>query len=101
MRSTRRRRCWWIGGIVLAVALALLVLRFALIQGWWRPIRIAGGSMADAFYGPHFPVTCRECGFCFRCGTEHPPAQDLATCPNCGCGDNRVDTTQIAPVNVS
>ena len=53
--------------------------------------------MADAFYGPHFPVTCRECGLCFRCGIEHPPAQDLATCPNCGCGDNRVDTTQPAP----
>ena len=53
--------------------------------------------MADAFDGPHFPVTCRECGLRFRCGIEFPPAQDLATCPNCGCGDNRVDPAQPAP----
>jgi hypothetical protein len=96
-QSTRRRRSWRIGCAALTLALAFPVLRIALIQGWCRPLRIAGGSMADAFCGPHFPVTCRECGFYFRCGMEHPPTQDLATCPNCGCGDNRVDTARIAP----
>ena len=88
--SARRRR--WIGGLVLVVVLMLLVLRITLIQGWLRPVRITGGSMAEALYGPHFPVTCHECGWSFRCGSEYPPTDDLATCPNCGCGDNRVDS---------
>jgi signal peptidase I len=93
----RRQRWRWIGWGALAIAAALVLLRLTLIQGWVRPVRITGGSMADTFYGPHFSVTCRECGARFRCGTEFPPAQDLATCPNCGCGDNRVDAAQPAP----
>ena len=83
--------------VAVSLLLALPILRVALIQGWWRTVRIAGGSMADAFYGPHLLVTCRECGFRFRCGLEYPPAQDLAVCPNCGCRDNPVDATRVVP----
>jgi signal peptidase I len=90
-----QRRTGWIVGGAVSLLLALLILRVAMIQGWWRTVRIAGGSMADAFYGPHLLVTCRECGFGFRCGLEYPPVQDLAVCPNCGCRDNPVDATGV------
>jgi hypothetical protein len=93
-----RRSCiGWIACTALALLLVPLALRLALIQGWWSTVRIAGGSMAEALYGPHLPVACQECGFRFRCGLEYPPAQDLAVCPNCGNRDNPVDTTRIVP----
>ncbi|NLX53574.1 MAG: hypothetical protein GXY58_00495 [Planctomycetaceae bacterium] len=93
----RPHRWRWCGRVVLAAAAALATLRLTSIQGCLRPVRITGGSMADAFCGPHFPVTCHECGMPFRCGTEFPPAGNLATCPNCGCHDNPVDTSRPAP----
>lgn len=53
--------------------------------------------MAEAFYGPHFALACRECGFHFRCGTEYPPTDERATCPNCGCAENEVDAAHPEP----
>ncbi len=94
-QPARRRR--WIAAAVLGAALALLGLRLALIQGRLCPVRVAGGSMAETLLGPHWPVTCRECGMPFRCGIEHPPPENRAICPNCGCRDNVVDATRIAP----
>jgi hypothetical protein len=69
--------------------------RLALVDGWWRTMRIAGGSMAETYLGPHWEVSCRECGMPFRCGVEHPPASDLAVCPNCGCPDNSIHLSEV------
>jgi signal peptidase I len=96
-QSSRRSFTRGIARAAVFLLLALLSVRLLLIQGWWRPVRIVGGSMADAFYGPHLTVRCRDCGMCFRCGSEHPPIRELAVCPNCGCPDNPVDTTRVIP----
>ncbi|MCU0958733.1 MAG: S26 family signal peptidase [Pirellulaceae bacterium] len=80
-----------------AALLVATVTRGAFLRGVWRPVRVSGGSMAETFSGPHFAVTCRDCGFPFRCGVEYPPRHDDATCPNCGSGDNPVVTTVVEP----
>lgn len=72
-----------------------MLTRLTFVHGWWRTMRIAGGSMAETYLGPHWELTCRECGLPFRCGVEHPPRQDLAVCPNCGCPDNPLQTSDV------
>lgn len=74
----------------MTVLLAAALARCAFLLGVWRPVRVVGGSMAEALYGPHWAVTCRDCGCPFRCGVEYPPPQDDVTCPNCGSEVNRV-----------
>ena len=83
---------WCVLAGVLVVVLLLLS-----VQGRIRPIRVFGGSMADSLVGPHFFVTCRDCGVGFRCGIEFPPVDDLAVCPNCGYSENAIDPTQLLP----
>jgi signal peptidase I len=53
-------------------------------QGILLPVRIASGSMAEQFLGPHRLVICAECGFAFRCGLDIEAPLQQATCPNCG-----------------
>jgi len=53
--------------------------------------------MAEALCGPHWLITCRDCRLPFRCGTEYPPSQYLAMCPNCGCPDLPLDTALRVP----
>jgi Signal peptidase, peptidase S26 len=53
-------------------------------QGLGVPVRIASGSMAEQFLGPHRTAVCEQCGFRFRCGLDIETPLQLATCPNCG-----------------
>ncbi len=96
-RSSRRRRVSWIVTLLLIFLLLLVVGRFAAWQGAMRPVRIIGGSMAEALCGPHYSVRCSDCGMAFRCGVEFPPVDELAVCPNCGYVENQVDTASIVP----
>jgi type IV secretory pathway protease TraF len=69
-------------------AAALLTLlsgvRLWFVDGLLRPVTIDGPSMAPAFCGAHFDVTCSQCGVQFACDAEHLPASSLAECFNCG-----------------
>ncbi len=89
-----------IQGVVLGVLLMLAALgaaRLWLIRGLTGGVRIDGPSMAPALVGGHYPLTCQDCGFAFRCDAEDPPASGLATCPNCGFRDNPLREVQLAP----
>lgn len=96
-RARPHRGLYWSAAAVLLVIAGGLLARFALVRGWWQTIRVAGGSMAEAYLGPHWNVTCRECGMTFHCGVEHPPNQNQAVCPNCGCRDNPVHPANTMP----
>ncbi len=82
------RRAW---PLLLLLLLLVPLLRLVAIQGGIYPLRIAGGSMAGAFFGPHFLVQCHDCGIVFHCGVEYVPASRLAVCPNCGFAENRLE----------
>lgn len=62
-----------------------------------RAARISSGSMAEQFFGPHWQVTCADCGYTFRCGVEHPPVDSHAVCPNCGFRKNVFPTDAAQP----
>ncbi len=79
------------GAAVIASLLLLVLIRLVGFQGWLRPWRIQGGSMAVALAGRHFQLHCADCQSPFVCGVEYPPADDLAVCPNCGYAMNRID----------
>ncbi len=66
------------------VLIALVAVRLCLLQGWVRPVRISGGSMAENLPGEHFGLRCGECAFPCRYDAEHPPADERVVCPNCG-----------------
>lgn len=82
MIGSRRRRLLWL--VPAAVVLSLGVATLSRYQGILRPVRIASGSMAEQFLGPHRVVDCGECGFKFRCGLDVEAPLQQATCPNCG-----------------
>ena len=67
-----------------AVLIALIGVRLGFLQGMVRPVRIAGGSMADHLRGAHFLLRCGDCRFPCRYDAEHPPADERVVCPNCG-----------------
>jgi hypothetical protein len=86
--------------IVVGVLLVLVVLaatRLWLIVGLARTVRIEGASMAPAWVGGHFRVTCDDCGLVFRCDAEHSPASGVATCPNCGFKDVPLRDKNLVP----
>ncbi|REJ70212.1 MAG: S26 family signal peptidase [Planctomycetota bacterium] len=82
-------------GLLLAVVL-IVIVRTWLIAGILLPQRVAGPSMAEAFLGPHRPVTCRDCGWQFACAESLLPERFTARCPLCGEREN--DVAKIAPV---
>jgi signal peptidase I len=61
-----------------------LGVRLVFLQGLFRPVRIAGGSMAETMLGPHFVLDCQDCGFAIRYDADHAPSGDRVVCPNCG-----------------
>lgn len=63
---------------------ALIVARLCCIQGWIRPVRIAGGSMAENLPGAHFQLRCTDCRFPCRYDAECPATNERVVCPNCG-----------------
>jgi signal peptidase I len=70
--------------VAAAIAVAYLGARLVFIQGWVRPVRIAGGSMAEALCGAHLTVRCSDCGFPCRVDADCLPADERIVCPNCG-----------------
>ncbi len=75
------RKRFAIAGVVL---IALIAARLCFLQGLVRPVRIAGGSMAENLHGAHFQLRCRDCGFPCRYDAEQPPTDERVVCPNCG-----------------
>ncbi len=83
-------RVQWAVALVLVLLAAAAGGRLWMVIGLARTVRIDGPSMAPAWCGGHFRVTCEDCGLVFVCDAEHPPAGGLAVCPNCGFKDNRL-----------
>jgi signal peptidase I len=86
-------RVRWIVGAALIGLLVLVGLRLWMIVGLSRTVRIDGPSMAPAWLGGHYRVTCEDCGHAFACDAQSDPggsAGQLAVCPNCGFKDNRL-----------
>jgi len=96
--NTPKRRILRFLRRLLVVSATLLVgvflVRTFVVQGLVVPVRVVGGSMADALSGAHIAVTCQDCGFAFRVGLESPPADEKAVCPNCGCRENDVSAAE-------
>mgnify|MGYP005839913185 FL=1 len=78
------------------VIVFLLVARTWFIEGLFSSYRVTSGSMAEALRGPHFDVTCRECGFRFACGSDIKPLRRRAVCPNCA-AENDLAGRPVAP----
>ncbi len=91
------RRPPWLLLLILFVVAASVLARCLALQGWIRPVRIVGGSMAEAFFGDRYQLRCDDCGFPFSCGVDLPPRDDLAVCPNCGYCRNRVHARALVP----
>ncbi len=82
--------------IVLLLAISAIVLHTWLVQGLFRPQRIAGPSMANFLHGPHRPLRCSDCNWDFAVAESLRHATGQATCPLCGHDQN--DITRIAPI---
>ena len=81
------------------ILLTFLLLFFQqfIILGLLEPLRIESGSMAPAFFGPRYEVTCEECRLPFFCGADGPVERDFLTCPACGFAENPVHLAQLLP----
>lgn len=86
------RRVFWAAALLVLLTCSLQLTRY---QGWFRPIRIASGSMAEALWGPHYLIRCADCRTPFRVGRASPIDDEHAVCPNCGYAENRVSHDQI------
>lgn len=94
--SARLARIQWIVALVM-VAIGLLAgVRLWMIEGLVRAARVDGPSMAPAYLGAHYRVTCEDCGFGWRCDAEHAPASREASCPNCGYPTNSLRDEDLA-----
>jgi Signal peptidase, peptidase S26 len=78
-----------------AAIVLLITLRLSCIDGLMRRVTIDGPSMAPAFRGQSYLVTCADCEFPFRCDAEHLPVDGRAACPNCGFIDNPIATADL------
>ncbi|MEX0818148.1 MAG: signal peptidase I [Pirellulaceae bacterium] len=92
MSGGKRRWHWLVPVVVFATLTAVTLLRY---QGLVLPVRIASGSMAEQFLGPHRLVACAECGFTFRCGLDTQAPLQRATCPNCGFPNNNLSLATL------
>jgi signal peptidase I len=79
----------------MAAMLALVALRLWFVDGLVRRVTIDGPSMAPAFCGAHYELTCSDCRFPIQIDAEHPPRSHLAACPNCGFTDNDLSQAQL------
>jgi signal peptidase I len=97
--STALVRVRWIVAAALVALAALALVRLWMIVGLARTVRIDGPSMAPAWLGGHFRVTCEDCGHVFACDaqSEGGAAGQLAVCPNCGFKDNRLLAEETVP----
>jgi len=79
------------------VVVLLVGLRLWFMDGMLRQVLIDGPSMAPAFCGVHYDVTCDDCGFSFRCDAEHVPSDRNVVCPNCGFTEIALTGAQLMP----
>jgi hypothetical protein len=82
---------------VLVLLALLLAVRLWAVAGLARTVRIEGPSMAPAWLGGHYQVTCEDCGLEFKCDAEHAPPSGVASCPNCGFRDNLLREENLRP----
>ncbi len=80
--------------LVLATLFVAVSVRLLTFQGWLRPLRVQGGSMAMGLLGRHIEIPCDDCGREFACGLEYPPEDNGAVCPNCGYAANRINPSR-------
>jgi len=85
-----------IAGIMLVLAL-VITARLWCLEGLLFPVLIAGASMADSLVGPHFRVTCADCGHRFHCDATAPPGSTEIECPNCGYARNKLQPADYRP----
>lgn len=72
----------------LCFVMAVVILRTWYLEGLVVPVKVSSGSMAPTLLGPHRTITCADCGYPFRCGTDVEPVTEMAACPNCGYAEN-------------
>jgi signal peptidase I len=72
--------------LILAASLLALIVAAKLwfVEGIFRPVRIAGASMAETLRGAHRQLNCGDCGFPCRYDAERPPIEQRVVCSNCG-----------------
>lgn len=98
--SPRGRNLWRLQiavGMTIVFLAIFIGLRLWSIRGLWRAARIDGPSMAPTLCGAHYRVNCYDCGFAFLCDAENRPADDKATCPNCGFTSNLLNRAELRP----
>ena len=77
---------------------ALVTVRLWMVEGLLlRRVTIEGPSMAPAFLGAHYRVTCDDCQFPFACDATDVPASGQVVCPNCGFRDNELHAEDLQP----
>jgi signal peptidase I len=73
---------------LLATLVALLVVRTFVLDGFPIPCQVVGSSMAETLLGPHYEVTCPDCGYRFACEAAPGSTGYQTACPSCGCPVN-------------
>jgi signal peptidase I len=72
-------------------------VRVLAIQGFLKPVRVASGSMAPAFFGPHYEIPCGDCGFLLPIDASQAERNESVVCPNCGFGRNELAAAFLRP----
>jgi signal peptidase I len=85
-----------IAGLMLLLAV-LIAGRLWCLEGLLFPVYIVGSSMADTLAGPHYQVTCADCGHQFRCDAMATTTALEAECPNCGYARNKLRPSDYRP----
>jgi signal peptidase I len=76
VRRTTERFLW--------LLLALLAVHYWILLGFPVPCTVSGSSMAETLLGPHYQLTCEDCGYRFLCDSEGYRDDNRPICPNCG-----------------
>lgn len=78
-----------------AEALILVLVSNWLIPGLFSPLVVCSGSMAPTLLGPHWDLTCQQCGVPFVCEAVEPMRPGI--CPNCGYEGNAIGEARTLP----
>ena len=81
-RMTRAR--WLAAGFAVAAVASAATAVVLLPPKVAAPARIVSGSMAPSLIGPHWRISCGDCGYAYRCSAEQSPSPDDVVCPLCG-----------------
>ncbi len=70
--------------LFLLLAMLCMILRTFCVQGLVAPLRVASGSMAEQWRGPHLACSCPECARPFAAGLDSLFGEEQLLCPECG-----------------